>query len=44
MYDFKTVKGYIEIYFNGVFLCTADNMTEAKKEAEAHKRGEFYND
>ena len=41
MYDFKRVKGYIEIYFNGEFLCTADDEEEAKRDVEAHQRGEF---
>ena len=41
MYDFKIVKGYIEVYFNGEFLFTSDNMTEARRDVEAHKRGEL---
>lgn len=41
MYDFKTVKGHIEVYYNGEFLCTADNMDEAMKDAEAHSKGEL---
>lgn len=41
MYDFKNAKGYIEVYFNGILLCTADNMQEARREVEAHQRGEF---
>lgn len=41
MYDFKRVKGYIEVYFNGEFLFTADNMEEAQRDVEAHQRGEL---
>lgn len=41
MYDFKTVKGHVEVYYNGEFLCTADNMDEAMKDAEAHAKGEL---
>lgn len=41
MYDFRTVKGHVEIYYNGEFLCTADNMDEALKDAEAHAKGEL---
>lgn len=41
MYDFKTVKGHVEVYFDGEFICTADNMDEALKDAEAHEKGEL---
>lgn len=41
MYDFKTVKGHVEVYYNGEFICTADNMDEALKDAEAHAKGEM---
>ena len=32
MYDFKYVRGYIEVYLDGVFQFSADNMCEAKRE------------
>ena len=41
MYEFRRVKGYIEVYFNDEFICTADNMEEAQRDAEAHQRGEL---
>lgn len=37
MYDFKRVKGHIEVYFNGEFLFAADNMEEAERDVEEHK-------
>lgn len=41
MYEFKRVKGHIEIYYNNEFLCTADNMEEAERDVAAHQRGEL---
>lgn len=32
MIEFKNVRGYIEVYRDGVFLFSADNITEAKNE------------
>lgn len=32
MYDFEFVRGHIEVYLNGEFQFSADNMSEAKKE------------
>lgn len=32
MYDFKRVKGHIEVYLDGVFQFSADNMSEARRE------------
>lgn len=32
MYEFRNVKGHIEVYFNGVFLFSADTMQEAETE------------
>ena len=42
MYEFKNVKGCIEIYFDGKFLCTADYEAEANEEVEAHKKERGY--
>lgn len=41
MYEYKKVKGYIEVYYNGELLCTADDMEEAQRDVEAHQKGEF---
>ena len=32
MYDYKYVKGHVEVYLNGVFQFSADNISEAKRE------------
>ena len=32
MYDFRHVKEHIEVYYNGEFLFSADNIEEAKNE------------
>lgn len=32
MYDFKSVMGHVEVYLDGEFLFSADNMSEAKNE------------
>lgn len=32
MYDFKSVKGHVEVYLDGVFQFSADNMSEARRE------------
>lgn len=32
MYDYRHVRGHIEVYHDGQFVCSADNMTEAKRE------------
>ena len=34
MYTYKKVKGYIEVYLDGVFQFTADDMKEALAEVE----------
>lgn len=31
--------GHCEIYINGEFYCSADNMTEAANELEAYMKG-----
>ena len=31
MIDYRSVLGHIEIYVNGVFFASADNMSEAYK-------------
>lgn len=33
-YEVKQVHGHYEIYINGKFYCTADNMTEVEEELE----------
>lgn len=35
MYEFRWVKGHIEVFKNGVFQFSADTMKEAKDELEA---------
>ena len=32
MYDFRNVRGHIEVYYNGEFLFAADTYTEAEQE------------
>lgn len=32
MYDYKYVKGHIEVYLNGIFQFSADNMSEVRRE------------
>lgn len=32
MYDFKSVKGHVEVYLDGVFQFSADSMSEARRE------------
>lgn len=32
MYYFKTIKGHIEVYYNGKFLFSADTIEEAHEE------------
>lgn len=32
MYDYKYVKGHVEVYLDGVFQFSADNISEAKRE------------
>lgn len=34
MYQFKWVQGHIEVFLNGVFQFSADNMSEALNELE----------
>ena len=41
MYYFKSVKGHIEVYLDGEFLFSSDNIEEAYRDVEAHKRGEL---
>ena len=33
-YEIKYVHGHYEIYINGKFYCTADNMAEVEEELE----------
>ena len=32
LYDFKRVNGHVEVYLDGVFLFSADNLPEALRE------------
>ena len=32
MYEFRSVRGHIEVFHNGVFLFSADTMSEARRE------------
>lgn len=32
MYDFKNVRGHVEVYLHGIFLFSADTMEEARRE------------
>ena len=32
MYDFKFVRGHVEVYLDGKFQFSADNMGEARRE------------
>ena len=32
MYDFKYVKDHVEVYLDGLFQFSADNMSEARRE------------
>lgn len=32
MYDFKYVKDHVEVYLDGQFQFSADNMSEARRE------------
>ena len=34
MYEFRHVNGHIEVYLNGVFQFSADNMREVREELE----------
>jgi len=36
MYEFRYVKGHVEVFFNGVFQFSADSMEEARREIEAY--------
>lgn len=35
MYEFRYIRGHVEVYLNGVFVLSADTMDEAKKELES---------
>lgn len=30
--EYRYVRGHVEVYLDGVFLCSADNLTEAHEE------------
>ena len=34
----KTTRGYFEVYINGEFYCSADNMREAINEVEKYRK------
>lgn len=38
MYEFRHVRGHIEVYLNGVFLFSADSLAEAQREIGASER------
>lgn len=34
MYEFRSVRGHIEVFLNGVFQFSADTIVEAREEIE----------
>ncbi len=34
MYEFRSVRGHIEVFLNGVFQFSADTIAEAREEIE----------
>lgn len=40
MYSYEYKNGHIEVYFNNVFLFSADSMKEAETELENYKNNE----
>lgn len=38
MYEFRHVKGHIEVFLNGEFQFSADTMSEARRELENEGR------
>lgn len=41
MYEFRRVRGHIEVFLNGKFQFSADNMSEANAEIKKMEEG-FY--
>lgn len=41
MYEFRNIKGHVEVFLNGVFQFSADNMSEAREELRESEG--FYN-
>ena len=39
MIEFRNVRGHIEVYIDGVFQFSADNLREAEQDLEAHLAG-----
>jgi len=37
MYDFRNVRGHVEVYLHGTFLFSADTMEEARRELAAYE-------
>ena len=37
MYDFKNVRGHVEVYLHGTFLFSADTMEEARRELATYE-------
>ena len=35
MYEYRFVKGHVEVFFNGEFRFSADTLAEAKMEVES---------
>ena len=44
MFEFRYVRGHVEVFLNGVFQFSADNMTEARRELKQaeQEKGERY--
>lgn len=38
MYEYKYVRGHIEVYYNGEFLFTSDNYAEAERDVNEYKK------
>lgn len=39
MYEFRKVREHIEVFLNGVFQFSADNMSEARAEIREQREG-----
>jgi len=37
MYDFRNVRGHVEVYLHGTFLFSADTMEEARRELATYE-------
>lgn len=43
-YKIRPKKGHFEVYINGKFYCSADNMREAIREVEKYVKGSDLNE